>query len=638
VLKLPPLMPNSNIEKQNLRNLAIIAHVDHGKTTLVDAFMKQTHMFRENEEEMNQERILDVGELEKEKGITINAKNISIKYKDIKINIIDTPGHADFGGEVERTLNMADSCLLLVDAKEGTMPQTKFVLKKALELGLKPVVLVNKVDKKLANVKRTISKIQDLFLNLATSEDQLDFKIFYGIAREGKIWEFLPDGDLTIANSTKGDLTPILDEIVNGLPSPKGDEQKPFQMQITSVEYNEHLGRYLIGKISNGNISVDDPIVLVSNKENFEKKQGRVKEIFIKEGMNWEKVQSASTGEIIALTGIDSTDIGATICSLEYPHPLPEIKLTPPSVRVKFSANTSPFLGKEGTFVTAKKLGQRLEEEKNLNISLNITNVGSNSYYVAGRGELQLAILVEQLRREGYEFELSKPEVILQDIDGVKCEPMEELTINAPDIYFSTITQEVNERGGKLIDIENDEGENTYIFNILTSNLIGLHRVLMTATKGTAVINSYIVDYVPHKKGNELFRKGAIISTETGTALAYALMSVQKRGKLFIEGSTEVYEGMIIGINNHENDLEVNPCKSRHKTNVRMSHAEVTEIALNSPILLTIEYALSFIKNDELIEVTPKSIRLRKKLLTDTQRTWSKRKNLTVYAKEHLDN
>ena len=637
MLKLPSVMPNSQIDKQNLRNLAIIAHVDHGKTTLVDAFMKQTHMFRENEEEMKQERILDVGELEREKGITINAKNISIKYKDVKINIIDTPGHADFGGEVERTLNMADSCLLLVDAKEGTMPQTKFVLKKALELKLKPIVLINKVDQKLANVDKTLSKIHDLFLNLATDENQLDFKVFYGIAREGKVWEKLPEGNLTIPNSIEGDLTPILDEIVNDLPSPKGDEEKPFQMQITSIEYNEHLGRYLIGKVSNGKISINDPIILVSNKKDFVKKQGRVKEIFVKEGMKWSKVENASTGEIVAITGIESTDIGATICSLEYPEPLPEIEITPPSVRVKFSANTSPFVGKEGEFVTAKKLGQRLEEEKNLNISLNIKNIGSNSYYVSGRGELQLAILVEQLRREGYEFELSKPEVILQEIEGVKCEPLEELTINAPDTYFSIISQEVNQRGGELIDIENNDGENVFTFKILTRNLIGLHRVLMTATKGTAVISSYIIDYVPYKKGAELFRKGVIISTETGTALAYALMSIQKRGKLFIKGSTEVYEGMIIGINNHESDLEVNPCKTRHKTNVRMSHAEVTEIILNAPIQLTIEYALSFINNDELIEVTPKNIRLRKKYLTDTQRTWSKRKNLTAFAKENLD-
>lgn len=630
-------MSNSQVEQQNLRNIAIIAHVDHGKTTLVDAFMKQTNLFRENQDEMNQERILDVGELEKEKGITINAKNISIRYKGVKINIIDTPGHADFGGEVERTLNMADSCLLLVDAKEGTMPQTKFVLKKALELGLKPVVVVNKIDKKLANIKKTISKIQDLFLALATDTSQLDFPIFYGISREGKIWKEIPQGDLTIPNSTEGDLLPILDEIVEHLPSPKGDPNGPFQMQITSVEYNEHLGRYLIGKISRGTLKVDDPIILLSEKEGFEKKQGRVREIFLKEGLQWEKQNSASVGEIIALTGIDSTDIGATICGLENPEALPEIKITPPSVRVKFSANTSPFVGKEGKLVTAKQLQQRLEQEKNLNISLKITNTGSNNYYVSGRGELQLAILIEQLRREGYEFELGKPEVILQEREGKKCEPLEELTIDAPDEYMSTITQEVNERKGKLINIETEEGQTRFTFNILTRNLIGLHRVLMNATKGTAIINSFIVDYIPYEKSDELFRKGVIISSETGTALAYSLMSIQDRGRLFIEGSTAVYEGMIIGINNHESDLEVNPCKARHKTNVRMSHAEVTEIALKAPIQLTIEYALSFIRSDELIEVTPKNVRLRKKLLTATQRTWSKRKNLTEYAKEHLE-
>jgi GTP-binding protein len=630
-------MSNSQVDQQNLRNIAIIAHVDHGKTTLVDAFMKQTHIFRDNQEEMQQDRILDFGELEKEKGITINAKNISITYRGVKINIIDTPGHADFGGEVERTLNMADSCLLLVDAKEGTMPQTKFVLKKALDFGLKPVVVINKIDKKLANIKKTISKIQDLFLALATDPEQLDFPIFYSIAREGKIWKEMPTGDLTVPNSIDGDLTPILDEIVDNLPAPKGDITKPFQMLITSVEYNEHLGRYLIGKIERGTVKLDDPIVLVSNKEEIEKKQGRVKELFTKEGLSWKRIESASAGEIIALTGIDSTDIGATICSITEQEALPEITITPPSVRVKFSANTSPFVGREGKLVTAKQLQQRLEQEKNLNISLKITNSGSNNYFVSGRGELQLAILVEQLRREGYEFQLGKPEVILQEIEGIKCEPLEELTIDAPEEYMSAITQEVNERKGKMVNIETEEGQNRFTFHILTRNLIGLHRVLMNATKGTAIVNSYIIDYIPYEKSDELFRKGVIISSETGTALAYSLMSIQDRGKLFIKGSTDVYEGMIIGINNHESDLEVNPCKARHKTNVRMSHAEVTEIALKEPIPLTIEYALSFIKNDELIEVTPMHIRLRKKLLTDTQRTWAKRKNLTAYAQEHLD-
>lgn len=630
-------MSENNGNQNNLRNVAIIAHVDHGKTTLVDAFMKQTHLFRDNQEEMQQTQILDKGELEREKGITISAKNISVQYKDVKINIIDTPGHSDFGGEVERTLNMADSCLLLVDAKEGPMPQTKFVLKKALELGLKPVVVINKIDKKLANVDKTLSKINDLFLSLATTEDQLDFKIFYGISREGKIFTTLPDGDLTQANSTPGNLTPLFEEIVNELPAPSGDIEKPFQMQITSIEYDEHLGRYLIGKIANGEVKLNDPIVLVSSKEGFGKKQGRVNELFTKQGLEWVKIDKASAGEIIAITGIDSTDIGATICSIENPEPLPDIKITPPTVRVKFSANTSPFVGKEGKLVTAKQLQQRLDQEKNLNISLKIDSKGSNTHHVSGRGELQLAILVEQLRREGYEFELSKPEVILQEIEGVECEPLEELTIDAPEEYMSAITQEVSERKGKMINMESDQGENRFTFHILTRNLIGLHRVLMTSTKGTAIVNSAIVDYVPYEKGNELFRKGVIISSETGTALAYALMSVQERGKLFITGSTEVYEGMIVGINNTEDDLEVNPCKARHKTNVRMSHAEVTEIALKTPITVTIEYALSFIKDDELIEVTPKNIRLRKKLLKSTERVWSKRENLTFYAKQQLE-
>lgn len=636
-VRILPVMPNIQEKQNNLRNIAIIAHVDHGKTTLVDAFMKQTHLFRENQEEMQQTQILDKGELEREKGITISAKNISVQYKDVKINIIDTPGHSDFGGEVERTLNMADGCLLLVDAKEGPMPQTKFVLKKALELGLKPIVVINKIDKKLANVEKTLNKINDLFLSLATTEDQLDFKVFYGISREGKVFEKLPDGDLTQANSTPGDLSPLLEEIVNELPAPSGDITKPFQMQITSVEYDEHLGRYLIGKIANGEVKLNDPIVLVSNKEGFAKKQGRVSELFTKEGLEWIKVEKASVGDIIAITGIDSTDIGATLCSIEKPEALPEIKITPPTVRVKFSANTSPFVGKEGKLVTAKQLQQRLEQEKNLNISLKIDSRGTNTHYVSGRGELQLAILVEQLRREGYEFELSKPEVILQEIDGMECEPLEELTIDAPEEYMSAITQEVSERKGKMVNMENEEGENRFTFHILTRNLIGLHRSLMTATKGTAIVNSAIIDYVPYEKDTELFRKGVIISSETGTALAYALMSVQERGKLFITGSTEVYEGMIIGLRTTEGDLEVNPCKQRHKTNVRMSHAQVTEIALKTPIQLTIEYALSFISDDELIEVTPKHIRLRKKLLKSTERVWAKRKNLTFYAKQQLE-
>lgn len=626
-------MENLEIKRENIRNVAIIAHVDHGKTTLVDAFMKQTHLFRENEEEMSQTRILDSGELEKEKGITIKAKNIAIRYKDYKINIIDTPGHADFGGEVERTLNMADSCLLLVDAQEGPMPQTKFVLKKALELGLKPILVINKIDKKLANINRTISRVQDLFLELATDPEQLDFPIFYAIAREGKVFDKLPEGDLTKTEDIEGNVTPILEEIVNNTPAPQGDINGGFQMQVTSLEYDSHLGRYLVGRIKRGKVKVDMPIILLGKDQKI---QGRVKELFTKEGLQWKSIQEAVTGDIIALTGIESTAIGATICDIDNQEALPDINITPPSVKVKFEVNTSPFAGKEGKFVTPKQLEQRLEQEKDTNISLEITRASGSAYYVAGRGELQLAILTEQLRREGYEFQMGKPEVVLLEKEGKRFEPIEELIIDAPDEYLSVITQEVSGRRGELVDIENNEGYTRFTYKILTRNLIGLHRIIMNATKGTAIMNSYISDYIPFKEEEPLFRKGVIISSETGTSLGYSLTTIQDRGPLFIGSSEEVYKGMIIGINNHEQDIEVNPCKGRHKTNVRMLRSEMTEVSLKSTIPLTIEYALSFINDDELIEVTPKNIRLRKKLLTSTQRTWAKRGSLTAYAKQQM--
>lgn len=633
MIEYPLVMDTKPVKQENLRNVAIIAHVDHGKTTLVDAFMKQTHLFRDNQEEMQQTRILDSGELEREKGITINAKNISIRYKDHKINIIDTPGHADFGGEVERTLNMADGCLLLVDAHEGVMPQTKFVLKKALDLGLKPTLIINKIDKKLANCSKTLNQVQDLFLELATDSDQLDFPIYYAISREGKIFKEIPQGDLTVPNSTQGDVTPILDEIIKSFKSPSGNPTEPFQMQITSLEYDNHLGRYLVGKIHRGTLKSNDPVILLSNDE---KVQGRIKEIFVKEGLSWVPVSEASTGEIIAVTGIESTAIGATLCSLSKQEMLPEIKITPPSVKVKFEANTSPFAGKEGKYVTAKQLEQRLEQEKDTNISLKIQKISGSSYFVAGRGELQLSILVEQLRREGYEFQLSKPEVVLIERDGVKQEPVEELIIDCPTEYLSVVTQEVSGRKGEMLNIQTEGDQTRFTYKILTRNLIGLHRILMNATKGSAIINSFISEYIPYEKHEPLFRKGVIISDQTGTSLGYALTTIQERGQLFVGPSEDVYEGMILGINNHEQDLEVNPCKARHKSNVRMLRSELTEISLKATLPITIEYALSFINDDELIEVTPQNIRLRKKLLTDTERTWAKRKNLTAYAKKHM--
>lgn len=625
---------DTNIKQENIRNVAIIAHVDHGKTTLVDSFMKQTHLFRDNQEEMSQTRILDSGELEREKGITISAKNISVRYRDCKINIIDTPGHADFGGEVERTLNMADGCLLLVDAQEGTMPQTKFVLKKALSLGLKPALIINKIDKKLANCETTLAKVQDLFLELATDMDQLEFPVYYAIARDGKVFKELPEGDLTGDTShIEGNVLPILDEIVDNFPAPKGNEQDPFQMQVTSLEYDPHLGRYLVGRIARGVIKQDTPAILLSKKEN---KQGRIRELFVKEGLQWVPTKEAKVGEIVAVAGIDSTAIGGTLCDINNQEQLPEIEITPPSVKVKFEANTSPFSGKEGQYVTAKQLEQRLEQEKELNISLEIERASGSSYFVAGRGELQLSILVEQLRREGYEFQLGKPEVVLIEKDGKQHEPIEELIIDAPTEYLSVITQEVSDRKGEMLNIETNGEQTRFTYKILTRNLIGLHRVLMNATKGTALISSYVSEYIPYEKSEPLFRKGVILSGETGTTLAYALTTIQERGQLFTGPSEEVYEGMILGINNHEQDLEVNPCKARHKSNVRMLRSELTEISLKATIPLTIEYALSFINDDELIEITPKNIRLRKKLLTETERTWAKRKNLTEYAKQQM--
>ncbi len=621
-------MEYTPVKKENIRNIAIIAHVDHGKTTLVDAFMKQTHLFRENEEEMSQTRILDSGDLEREKGITIKAKNISIRYNDYKINIIDTPGHSDFGGEVERTLNMADSCLLLVDAQEGVMPQTKFVLKKALEMNLMPILVINKIDKKLANCAKTLEKVQDLFLTLATNTNQLDFPVYYAIAREGKVFKQLPN-DLT----EEGDITSLLDEIIRYVPVPSGDETQPFQMQVTSLEYDSHLGRYLVGKINRGGIKKNDPVILLERTKNV---QGRIREIFVKEGLKWISVESANAGEIVAIAGVESTAIGATLCALNTPEPLEDIHITPPAVSVKFESNTSPFSGKEGKYVTAKQLEQRLEQEKDLNISLNITRVSGSSYSVAGRGELQLAILVEQLRREGYEFQLSKPEVVLIQKEGKDYEPVEELIIDCPTEYISVITEEVSSRKGEMLNIETEGTQTRFTYKILTRNIIGLHRILMNATKGTAVSNSFVTDYVPYIKQPPLFRKGVIISQETGTTLGFSLTTIQDRGNLFVEPSVQVYEGMIIGINNHEQDLIVNPCKARHKTNVRMLRSELTLVNLKPTIPLTIEYALSFINEDELIEITPKNIRLRKKLLSETERTWAKRKNLTAYAKQQM--
>lgn len=623
--------------QDKIRNLAIIAHVDHGKTTLVDAFMKQSNLFRDNQDEMQQTQILDSGDLEREKGITINAKNISVRYKGYKINIVDTPGHADFAGEVERTLNMADGCLLLVDAQEGPMPQTKFVLKKAFELGLVPIVVINKIDKKLANIPKVISRVQDLFLTLATKEEQLDFPIIYAIGREGKAWLEMPSGDLNNPGEIPGDLTPLMDKIVEHIPSPVGEAAEPFQMQITTISFDPHQGRFLIGKIRRGTVKINDPLIILS-EEDGEKKtvQGRVKRILLREGLQLVDVDKASAGEIIGLVGIDTTAVGGTICDLAHQEMLPMLKISPPSVKIKFEANTSPFVGKDGKFVTAKQLQERLEKEAETNISMKIEKGDGGAYFVSGRGELQLSILIETMRREGYEFQITRPQVIFQEIEGKKHEPIEELTVETPDEFISAVNQELSIRRAELINAESENGHTRFTYKILTRNLLGLRRILLTSTKGNLNFNSFVLDYVPFKEIPEVERNGVIVSADLGTATGYSLNTIQDRGQLFIEANTDVYEGMIIGINKYESDLDVNPVKARHKSGVRVAHDTITVTALRAPIQVTLEYALCFINNDEMIEVTPNFLRMRKLFLSRNERDWAKRKNLSTFAQSQM--
>ncbi len=623
--------------QKQIRNIAIIAHVDHGKTTLVDAFLKQTHTFRENQLEMQQELIMDSGELEREKGITIKAKNASVYYKEFKVNIIDTPGHADFGGEVERTLNMAEGCLLLVDAQEGPMPQTKFVLKKALELGLKPIVVVNKIDKKNADPRRALSRVQDLFLQLATDPDQLDFPVFYAIGREGMVFTELPAGDLTDPKKLSGNIFPLLDEIISRVPAPEGDPNGPFQMQVTSMEYDNHQGRYLIGKIKRGSVKLDDPVVLVHGQEADAKKEsGRIKKILVRVGLKFEETDGAGTGEIVAVAGIDSVAIGGTICAHGHIDPLPTIKISPPSVKIKFEANTSPFVGKEGTFVTARQLQERLDREAENNIGLKITKE-AGGYYVAGRGELQLSILIETLRREGYEFQVRRPEVLFKEENGVKLEPQEEVVIDVPKESISVVTQSLSTRHGELENMEEENGQVRFTYKILTRNLLGLRRELLTATKGNVIMNNFLLDYVPYTNQPEIARKGVIISTDTGTSAGYALNTIQERGTLLVGPGVEVYEGMIIGINKYDMDLEANPTKTRHQSAVRMKHDEITQTNLKQLMDLNLDFALCFLAKDEMLEVTPENLRLRKILLSHTQREWSKRKSLADYARQQMN-
>jgi len=596
-----------------LRNVAIIAHVDHGKTTIVDGLLKQSKTFRENEAAFSQTLIMDSNDQERERGITILAKNTAVMYGDVKINIVDTPGHADFGGEVERTLNMADGAILVIDAHEGPMPQTKFVLKKALEIGLNLIVVINKIDKPNARVETVIKKTHDLFLDLATDMDQLDFPIYYAIARDGKAWDEMPEDF-----NEKADLTPIFDAIVTHIPEPQVEKDKPFQMLVTSLESDSFQGKHAVGKISRGSIKPGTTITLI--KKDGSKEQSRIDKVYVSQGLKKVEVSQANAGEIVSLTGIKNASIGETLADSDHPEALPTIDIEEPTLKMSVSANTSPFAGKEGQFVTGRQILERIKRELETNVSLKMELGKAGDYILSGRGELHLSVFIENLRREGYEMEVGKPQVITKEVDGKMCEPIEELTIDVSTEYVGAVTSEVGRRKGNMLSQEeNTDGTTRLTFEISTRGLLGLRNQLLTLSRGTAIMNSIFTKFQPVGAAIAKLRNGALVAHESGKAVAYGLCNAQGRGTIFIGPQTQVYEGMIVGLNSREGDLEINVTKEKKLTNTRAAGSD-NALTLTPPTIFTLEQSLDFLEDDELLEVTPKSLRLRKKLLSKTAR------------------
>jgi len=596
-----------------IRNIAVIAHVDHGKTTLVDAMLKQTHTFRDNAGEMSQTTILDSNALERERGITILAKNCAIFYGDTKINIIDTPGHADFSGEVERTLSMADGALLIVDAQEGPMPQTRYVLKKALAQNLKIIVVLNKIDKQFARPEQVIQKIENLFLELANDESHLEFPVLYAVGRDGKVFDKLPT---SYSASTPGDVLPLMDKIVEYIPSPRFAEGKTFKMLISSIDYNPHLGRIAVGKIAQGSLAVGQKIIL-TDKPN---KPYTVQRVLLSEGLGRVEVAEATGGDIVAIPGMSEVQIGLTLSDPSDTVPYPTQEISEPTLHMTLGANTSPLAGREGTFVTSRQIEERLMRELESNLSLRVTKLESGKYKLSGRGELHLSVLLETMRREGYEMEVGKPEVIVKEQDGVKVEPVEEVDIVVPNEYQGVINQEIGKRYGLLSHMEPiTETEVEFVYRMPTRALIGLRTLLLTLTKGTVLFSSQIDGYEPVGKELPRIRSGVIVSSHSGETLAYGLSAAEERGTLFVGPGTPVYEGMIVGQTPKEQDVRMNVTKGKQLTNMR-SKASDGVIQLAPPTLLSLEQSLDFLENDELLEITPLSLRLRKKNLTGVER------------------
>jgi len=601
------------VDIKKIRNVAIIAHVDHGKTVLVDGLLKQAGTFRDNQSEMNQTAILDSGDLERERGITILAKTTEVGYNGYKINIIDTPGLADFAGEVERTLGMADGVLLVVDAQEGPMPQTKFVLSKALGLGLKPIIIINKIDKRDARIKEVISEVENLFLDLATTDNQLQFPIYYAVGREGKSFTSIPED---IENS-EGDLTPIFNAIVEHIPAPKTSLEGGFQMLICSLAWDSYQGKYAIGRVERGQIKSGEQVALIGSDNVIT--YTKIDKIFISKGLGREEVATASAGEIIQLTGIGDANIGSTITAKDSPEALPAMIIEPPTLQISIAPNTSPFAGREGKFTTSRQIATRLKKELETNISLRVVEENA-IFVVSGRGELHLSILIETLRREGFELEVGRPTVVTKEVDGKEYEPVEELIIEVPEEYIGAVSAELGRRKANLVEVVTTTKKvNRMTYKITTRALIGLRNVLLTATKGTVVLNSLLIGYEPMGPALQRLRNGVLISAENGSAVTYGLKVVEDRGTAFIGPRTKVYEGMIIGLNRRSSDMEINACKEKKLTNVRSSSSDMTT-QLIPFVELSLEEALDFLEADELLEVTPKFLRLRKRKLTLLER------------------
>jgi len=596
------------IYRNDIRNIAIIAHVDHGKTTLVDALLKQSHVFRENQNVG--ELIMDSNDLEREKGITIMAKNTAVMYNGIKINIIDTPGHADFSGEVERVINMADGCLLLVDAVEGPMPQTKFVLRQAFKKGLIPIVVINKIDRDHARIAEVLHFTQDLFLELATSANQLDFQVLYASGKNGWV--------VADPKETGSDVRLLFEAIIKNVPPPQ-IEEGPFQMLVSNLDYDNHKGKISIGRIWRGKISARQPVVGIYDDNST--KRWEVAEVFTYLGLKRIETPEAAAGDIVAITGVDEISIGDTIADPDQPEALPRIEIGEPTVEMTFGVNTSPFGGKEGRFSTTRQLRERLYRELEKNLSLRVNDTDSpDTFLVKGRGELHLAILIETMRREGYEFEVSKPEAITKMVDGKLMEPMETLTIDTKADYIGVLTEMLSKRQAVMTNMHNDGKGNVRLeYKIPTKGLIGFRSSFLTATRGAGIINTNFTGYEPWHGEIGSTRMGVLVASEPGIAVTYGLNNAQERGTTFIEPQTQVYEGMIVGLNTKPQDIAVNVCKEKKKTNIRSSTSDIA-IKLTPAVKLSLEQSLDFINRDELVEVTPQSIRLRKKLLTQTQR------------------